>query len=62
MGSLPPGLHEPQVKDVPKRNYSNSWPAVYLLRPEVIMKFWITDMLTFFSTVERLYILWKMNR
>jgi len=42
MGSLPPGLHEPPpVKDMLKRDYSNSWPAVYLLRPEVIMKFWI---------------------
>ena len=46
MGSLPPGLHEPPpVKDMLKRDYANSWPAVYLLRPEVIMKFWISDML-----------------
>lgn len=44
-GALPPGLHEPPpVKDVLKRDYANSWPAVYLLRPE---------------TVESLYILWK---
>ena len=46
MGSLPPGLHEPPpVKDMLKRDYANSWPAMYLLRPEVIMKFWISDML-----------------
>jgi hypothetical protein len=46
MGSLAPGLHEPPlVKDMLKRDYSNSWPAVYLLPPEVIMKFWISDML-----------------
>jgi hypothetical protein len=46
MGSLPPGLHDPPpVKDVLKREYSNSWPGVYLLRPEVIMKFWISDVL-----------------
>ena len=38
MGFLPPGLHEPpSVKYKIKRDYSN--PAVYLLHPEVIVKF-----------------------